>query len=237
MENDLLNYYSSSVLIPNCLSLTWDTNNNVFTCNKCNLNYYLHLNINNNADTNNNKKCYSYSDCLALYDSVNNIYPYAVMKYKGAPVATTNTFSLASNNIDTCVIKTSNAALDTNTTLTASKKCKVSPSTNYQSFQSLQFNLFYNCVYCPDNKPIKVVTKQSDIYFVPSMTPLFITQTDIAIDQCYDSQDITGHVVHGLTNGIGVIQNCEYYYKDSQNDYGCLSCKKGYRGKVKSLNS
>jgi hypothetical protein len=37
----------------------------------------------------------------------------------------------------------------------------------------------------------------------------------------------------GLTNGVGLISNCEYYSVSTAST-NCISCKKGYRGKIKN---
>lgn len=42
VETDLLNYYTSSTIISNCMQLSWDNTNSNYTCTKCNPGYFLH---------------------------------------------------------------------------------------------------------------------------------------------------------------------------------------------------
>lgn len=44
-----------------------------------------------------------------------------------------------------------------------------------------------------------------------------------------ECRSITGINIHGSTNGIGLIKNCDFY-ANLNTKYGCVSCKKGYRG-------
>lgn len=148
VENDLLSYYTSALLIPNCISLTWDNTNSVYTCNKCNAGYYL-LDYNGNA--NDKKKCYSFKECTDLYDVANTIYPYAIEQFKGDPAAT-YTINFATNMRNTCLVKTAN----TYDSIESGSKCKIRSSSSQPGLTG--GNAFkYYCHECPSDKPLSIL--------------------------------------------------------------------------------